>query len=279
MPAKISCSIGLLTLNSGKYLERCLQSLKDFEDVFLLDGNSTDNTLNIAKEYNIPVYKQFDSEEKNVRIKNFTEMRLKVWALTKCSWVLLLDSDEFLSENLVNEIKEVLEREDNSNYAFNIQKKYIIGFRKIEFCFNYPNYYTRLFRKGSGVTFKKDKAVHEQIFLPPGIQLIKMKGSVYSELPATYRDCVEKDNHQLGLMKKSTFAPGAFKWRGHSLEMGIIYFLRAVKILLKSLVVYIKHGYRRSLPIWQVLRHVRVHLIMSYWRFLQFLYGTRSEKK
>ena len=42
--------------------------------------------------------------------------------------------------------------------------KYIIGDKKIEYCFNYPNYYTRLFHKKSGVGFKAKKIVHEQNF-------------------------------------------------------------------------------------------------------------------
>ncbi len=56
-------------------------------------------------------------------------------------------------------------------------------------------------------------------------------------------------------------------------KMSLIYFLRAIKIFLKSILVYFKHGYNKSLPIGQVMRHVRVHLIMSYWRFTQFISG------
>lgn len=276
MTARIPCSIGLLTLNSGKHLVRCLQSIKDFEDVFLLDGNSTDDTIEIARKNNIPVYKQVDTDEKNVRIKNFTEMRQKVFALAKSPWILFLDSDEFLSDDLINEIKDALLVEDNLKHAFSIQKEYIIGDKRIEFCFNYPNYYPRLFRKDSGINFKSNKLVHEQICVPPDVRVTKMKYWVYSEIPATYKDCVKKDRHQLCLMRQSTFSAASFKSRPHSLKMSCIYFLRSLNILLKSFGVYLRHGYKESLPIGHVLRHVRVHMIMSYWRFVQFIFGRKS---
>lgn len=272
---KINCSVPILTLNSEKFLERCLLSVKDFSDVFLLDGNSTDRTIAIAKKYNVPVYKQTETNEPNVKIKNFSEIRIKSINLCKCDCVLWVDSDEFLSQELVAEVGEALKNNRNEKVIYNIQKKYSIGDKKIDFAFNYPNYYPRLHNKKSGAKFKEGKLVHEQMFVPKDIKSVNLKYWVYSEVPPTYRDCVEKDNHQLELMKKSTFAMGAFRWRGHSLEMSIVYFLRAVKILLKSLAVYLKHGYRQSLPIGQVSRHVRVHLIMSYWRFIQFIFGRK----
>ena len=64
---KINCSIGILTLNCGDTLERCLKSLKDFREIIICDGNSTDNTLEIAKRYGAKIIKQYDSNEPNLR--------------------------------------------------------------------------------------------------------------------------------------------------------------------------------------------------------------------
>jgi len=266
---KIKCSIPILTLNAEKYLDRCLASIIDFADVFLLDGNSTDRTLEIAKKYNIWVYKQVDTAEKNIAIKDFSAMRIKSVNLCKYDWVLWVDSDEFLPKELSDEIREKLADIHDKNIIFNIPKKYIIKDKKIEYAFNYPNYYPRLHHRQSGAKFIEGKLVHEQMFIPPDVKIINLTNRVYSQLPDSYGDCIKKDKFQLNLMRQSTFAKRIS--RTHSIKMSILYFLRAIKILLKSLLIYFKHGYRRSLPFGHVVRHVRTHLFVSYWR-LKLLY-------
>lgn len=274
--SRINCSVPILTLNSGQYLGRCLESLKDFDDVYLLDGNSTDDTLDIARKYGRPVYQQVETEEKNVMIKNFTEIRIKSLNLAKHDWIFFIDSDEYATEALVREIVLTLENVANNKVAFNIQKKYCIGDRIFEHAFNEPNYYVRLYARSVGVGFRPGKIVHEQMQVPADVKLVNLKNWVYSEVSPTYRDCVKKDVYQLGLMKQTTFSIGAFKSRSHSLRMSLKYFLIAGHILYKSLKVYLKYGYKNSLPIGQVLRHVRVHLIMSGWRLEQSLTANKK---
>lgn len=275
---KIKCSVPILTLNSAKFLARCLESVKDFDDVFLLDGNSTDETLEIAQKFGVPVRQQVETDQKNVKISDFSAVRIKSINLCRYDWVLWVDSDEFLSAKLVDEVRETLRDNNDKKVIYNIQKKYSIGDRKIEFAFNYPNYYPRLHHRGSGARFKEGKLVHEQMFVPADVRTANLKYWAYSEVPATYSECVAKDRFQLDLMKKSTFSAGAFRGRGHSLKISAVYFLRALKIFFKSIMVYVRHGYARSLPLGQVMRHVRVHLIMSGWRFIQFIRnGNKSE--
>ena len=54
----IKASVGILTFNSSKYLNYCLNSVKDFNEILILDGGSKDETLNIAKKYNCKILKQ-----------------------------------------------------------------------------------------------------------------------------------------------------------------------------------------------------------------------------
>lgn len=260
---KIPCSVGILTLNSGKYIEDCLNSVSDFEDVFLLDGNSTDNTLDIARNLDVPVYKQIEGDEPNVIIQNFTEMREKALNLCKKDWFFFIDSDEFATPELIDEIREVLSKA-KPDTIFLIQKKYTVKGKKIEHCFNYPNYYPRLFSHTHGVHFKKGKNVHEQVNIPPGYTTVKLKGAVYSAYPDTYSQCVKKDEYYLELARRNMF-PGKVKRTSYyiSLRNSVRYFLRAGNILYKTLKTYIKHGYKDSLPFLHAWRHVRYHLIIS----------------
>ncbi|MEK7643838.1 MAG: glycosyltransferase [Patescibacteria group bacterium] len=270
---KIKCSVPILTLNSEKFLERCLRSVMDFDDVFLLDGNSTDKTLEIAAKFGVPVRRQAETDEKNLKITDFSAIRIKSINNCRFDWVLWVDSDEFLSAELADEVRNLLRNTNDKKVIYNIQKKYSIGDKKVDFAFNYPNYYPRLHHRGSGAKFKEGKLVHEQMFIPADVRPVNLKYWVYSEVPATYRECVDKDRFQLDLMKKSTFSASSFKARGHSLKISLVYFLRAVRIFFKSMMIYFRYGYGRSLPIGQVMRHVRVHLIMSGWRLIQFARG------
>ncbi|HBY5501845.1 TPA: glycosyltransferase, partial [Klebsiella pneumoniae] len=48
---KIPCSVYIVTLNCGAWLERTLQSVSEFDEVIILDSGSTDNTYEIAKRF------------------------------------------------------------------------------------------------------------------------------------------------------------------------------------------------------------------------------------
>lgn len=269
----VLCSVPILTLNAERFLGRCLKSLRAFSDVYLLDGNSTDRTHDIADEYGAHIFKQVETDTPNVRIKNFTDMREKGITHAKEDWLFFIDSDEYIEGALGEEIEHALTKNPGAKKAWYIQKKYSIGSKKIEYAFNYPNYYLRLWHKQSGVHFQKGKKVHEQLYLPNDVDVQYMTGAVYSELPESYAACIKKDTHQLGLMKQATFGEGSFRSRMHSAKMSLLYLLRAVKIFVVSVAIYVRHGYSQSLPFGHVMRHVRVHLFISWWRLQQVVLG------
>ena len=60
---KIPASVGILTLNSAKEIPRAFESIKDFDDIYICDGNSTDGTQDIARSFGARIVKQFDTDE------------------------------------------------------------------------------------------------------------------------------------------------------------------------------------------------------------------------
>lgn len=48
---KIPCSVYIVTLNCSAWLERTLQSVCEFDEVIILDSGSTDNTYEIAEQF------------------------------------------------------------------------------------------------------------------------------------------------------------------------------------------------------------------------------------
>ncbi len=90
-------SLAMIVKNEEKFLEGCLDSVKDLVDeIIIVDTGSTDNTLSIAKKFNAKIY-HFNwindfSAARNESIKNATG-----------EWILYLDADERLiagKENL-----------------------------------------------------------------------------------------------------------------------------------------------------------------------------------
>lgn len=63
MTNKIPCSVQILIRNNEKTLERALDSVKDFAEIIVFDGNSRDQTLEIAKRYNCKIYRQYEIDE------------------------------------------------------------------------------------------------------------------------------------------------------------------------------------------------------------------------
>ncbi|OHA15159.1 MAG: hypothetical protein A3G52_03455 [Candidatus Taylorbacteria bacterium RIFCSPLOWO2_12_FULL_43_20] len=277
---KMPCSVPILTLNSEKYLEKCLQSLKDFQDVYLVDGNSTDKTLEIAKKFGIPVYKQVETEEKNIRIEDFSAMRNKSISFARCDWIFDIDSDEFLSRGLLQEIKEVFAEFGNEvNIGFEIEHQSIFGEKIIKHAFNYPSVYLRLYNKKSGIRFQEEKTVHEQLSVPLSVQKKTLKFPVYSYAPDTHEELIKKDNAYLTIARNKFFTCNLEEF---SLKKRIRYIFlalnafalnmaRALLILSKSAVIYLAYGFSESLPPLQVWRHVRYHVIISFYRLEQLI--------
>ncbi|HEX4479578.1 MAG TPA: glycosyltransferase family 2 protein [Rudaea sp.] len=83
-------SVVVTTFNNADTLERCLASVSFADDVLVLDSGSTDATLDIARTFNariaIEPFRDYSSQKQSAIDK------------AKHDWVLLLDSDEALTD-------------------------------------------------------------------------------------------------------------------------------------------------------------------------------------
>lgn len=99
--------------NEGELIRRCLESLKDVVDEILVvhDGPCKNNTVDIAREYTKNV---FVRERKGLCEFHQAFMYKKA----KSSWLLKLDSDEFLSEGIRKNLRKLIEKKDVAGYTF-----------------------------------------------------------------------------------------------------------------------------------------------------------------
>ncbi|MEK7201359.1 MAG: glycosyltransferase family 2 protein [Patescibacteria group bacterium] len=163
--ATIACTVAVLTRNSAQTLACALESVRDFAEIIVCDSGSTDETLAIAHTYGARVISQ-DPQflEPDGRIKNFAGVRNQTLSAATNVWFLFLDSDEYLGQELREEVARVTEGEPG---AFWIPRKYEHKGVIIDCSVAYPSQQMRLFHLSVAHTFIKE--VHEKIELKKGI--------------------------------------------------------------------------------------------------------------
>lgn len=159
-------SVTILVKNSEATLEATLESVKDFEEVVLLDTGSTDSTLAIAERFsNVKVF--------HAPFEGFGPTHNKATSLASYDFILSLDSDEVLSPELILEIKD-LTLDPSCIYAIP-RDNYYKG-KHIKGCSGwYPDFVVRLYNRKS--TSFNDAAVHEKI-IQGSLKKINLKNSM-----------------------------------------------------------------------------------------------------
>ena len=151
---KLPLSVVVLTKNEENNIEECLRSVKDWADeVIVIDDESTDKTVEIAKSLGGRV----------ISCKMENEGKHRNWAYAKAQneWVLSLDADETVSEELKKEIAAVLP--GTKFHAFDIPLRNYIGTYWVKYGGWYPANKLRLFMRDR---FKYEEVeVHPKVFL------------------------------------------------------------------------------------------------------------------
>jgi len=134
-----SVSVSVITLNEEGNIRACLESVSWADEVVVVDSGSTDRTVEIAREYTDRVV-HHDWEGINAQ---------RNYALTLASheWVLCLDADERVAEDLREEIASGLETVPEGVDGFRVRRRTFYLGRWIEHGGWYPDRKRRLFRK------------------------------------------------------------------------------------------------------------------------------------
>ena len=93
-------SVALITKNEAGSTGRCLESLKWADEIVVLDGYSTDNTLEVCRQYTDKIFqKEFES---------FPVERDFILRMTSNKWVLSVDSDMYFPPDFEKEVRETI---------------------------------------------------------------------------------------------------------------------------------------------------------------------------
>lgn len=134
-------SVVIITYNEEKNIERCIKSIYSIADeIVVVDSFSTDLTESICQKYKVRFIKnKFDGhiEQKNFAIEQATHQ-----------YVLSLDADEALSEELQQAILTIKSNTAFDGYVFN--RKTSFCEKWVNYCGWYPDKKLRLWNKTKG---------------------------------------------------------------------------------------------------------------------------------
>ena len=107
----------VITFNEERNIERCLSSLQNVVDeIIVVDSFSSDRTEEICKSFNVKFYKRKWDDYSSA--KNFGNKKATY------DWILSLDADEALSDELKKNILEIKNKSEIGNYKFNRMTNY-----------------------------------------------------------------------------------------------------------------------------------------------------------
>ncbi len=167
--ARLPCSVPILTLNVREHLAQLLPVLMDvFDDVFIVDGNSTDGTVELAQSLGVRVEQQSTDPTPNRRIDDFTQARLHSWSLARHPWIFLIDADEVPTPELIAAVQQVVnENEPTAAHQFHRLVRLPNG-TVVQHALCYPERtMIRLFHRDGGITLMPNRKVHERFIVPP----------------------------------------------------------------------------------------------------------------
>jgi len=146
-------SVIIPTLNEEDRVGRALESAKFADEILVIDSFSKDNTIEIAKSYEARIIQRvFDdfSSQKNYAINQ-----------ASFDWIVVLDADEVITEELQ---KEIVEKASNpkGNVGFYIYRSFFIKDKRIRFSGTQNDKLIRFFNRKrchyQGVVHEKIKA-------------------------------------------------------------------------------------------------------------------------
>lgn len=144
-------SVVISAFNSEDKIKDCLESVTFADEIVFIDNSSTDKTVEIAKKYTDKIISQKNDPSRLDLQKNIGFER------ATGDLILSLDTDERVTPELQSEISEILSL-DTVKDGYRIPRRNIIFGKWIEHTGWYPDYQTRLFKKGKAKF--REKTVH-----------------------------------------------------------------------------------------------------------------------
>jgi glycosyltransferase involved in cell wall biosynthesis len=170
-------TVCIITFNEEKNIRRCIKSIKPVADeIIVVDSFSKDGTRRICEEEGVKFIEH--AFEGHIQQKNF--------AVSQASneFVLSLDADEFLSEELSNSIKLV--KESGTHQAYSMNRLNGIAGRWIRSTDWYPDRKLRLWKKYIGKWGGYNP--HDTVIVEEGTHVQHLSGNLMHDSYQNYHE-------------------------------------------------------------------------------------------
>lgn len=208
MKNKVKLSIIVLVGNEENLIGQCLESCKFADENILVMANSTSKVKEIAKKTIPKIIVTETADEYN---KNFSKWRNMGYKVATGDWILYVDADEVVTEELKNEILDIINSDVKNSYFVIPRANYFLG-KRVKHGNSYPDYVKRLF-------LRKDFAGFTGILHEEPIVKGKMGYLKNDFLHYTHRDLssmVDKTNSWTDMEAQALFEnnhPPVYWWR------------------------------------------------------------------
>ncbi len=163
-PGMPRLSLIVITKNEEAAIERCLQSAAGIADeIVVVDSGSTDRTLEIAGEFGAKILQPGDWP-------GFGPQKQRAQDAASGEWILSLDADEWIEEDLLREILDVL-RDPSAASGYRMPRRNRFIGKIVRFGGWWPDYVLRLYRREKG-RFNGNQ-VHESVVVDGEVRTLK----------------------------------------------------------------------------------------------------------
>jgi glycosyltransferase involved in cell wall biosynthesis len=137
---RVKLSVVVITKDEEAVIRRCLESVAWADEIVVVDSGSTDRTLDICRELGAKVHVTSDWPGPGPQ-------RNRAIDLAGGEWILALDADEWVTDDLRAEIERIVRASDH-RVAFRIPRLSSYCGRDMRHGGWWPDYVARLFRRG-----------------------------------------------------------------------------------------------------------------------------------
>lgn len=212
MSDRLPLSAVIITLNAASQLEACLRSVQFCNEIVVVDSGSTDGTQALAEQYGARVIA--------CAWRGFGPQKQFAVEQAVNDWVLCVDADERVSEQLQSSIRTALAAPTASAYRFPRCNRFM-G-RYLRHGEGYPDWSLRLFDRRHARW--SDDAVHERVIA--AIPVGTIRGDLLHDSAESIENYLDKQNRYTTLAANAAYESGKRASVGHLVLSPLLRFIK-----------------------------------------------------
>lgn len=190
-------SVVIICKNEASVIGDTLQSLQGVsDDVIVYDNGSTDNTLQVARQFGVHVHQG--------SWEGFGKTKTNANKLARHNWILSLDADERIDDELKQGLLSF--KPDSENTVYDLRFRNFLGNKLLKHGEWGNDWHIRLFNRN--VVHWNTEPVHEILVLPGNVNVKKLKGAILHQTMKDIHEYAEKMAHYAMLSADKYYQQG-----------------------------------------------------------------------